>query len=34
MASTRDAQTTSEAPWTRPVPARTLGKVSAVCFFA
>ena len=34
MTSTRHDRETADAPWTRPVPARTLGKVSAVCFFA
>lgn len=34
MTSLPEAPAETDAPWTRPVPARTLGKVSAVCFFA
>ncbi len=34
MATHADDRATAQAPWTRPVPAKTLGKVSTVCFFA
>ena len=34
MTSIPEPKTADDAPWTRPVPARTLGKVSVVCFFA